>query len=172
MQETHQTVEVFKHNRGKTQVMPWLPTGYWLGDVPSLHSRWRSLLHRTPPKAAPLRSLAKQIARDETNVSTFECTLQDTLNEAYIMQYAYIGGMGRLYIVVHYPWRMKDSSWLINISISLLKKILQKQYSFSRRYHISARFHKDCFKERKFFFFAKFLVEPLPAFHHPYLPGT
>ena len=41
--------------------------------------------------------------RDETNVSTFECTLQDTLNEAYIMQYAYIGGMGRLYIVVHYP---------------------------------------------------------------------
>ena len=34
--------------------------------------------------------------RGETKVSTFECTLQDIRNEAYIMQYAYIGGMGRL----------------------------------------------------------------------------
>ena len=41
--------------------------------------------------------------RGETKVSTFECTLQDILNDAYKMQYAYIGGMGRLYIVVHYP---------------------------------------------------------------------
>ena len=34
--------------------------------------------------------------RGETKVSTFECTLQDIQNDAYIMQYADIGGMGRL----------------------------------------------------------------------------
>ena len=34
--------------------------------------------------------------RGETKVSTFECTLQDIQNDAHIMQYAYIGGMGRL----------------------------------------------------------------------------
>ena len=28
--------------------------------------------------------------RDETNVSTFECTLQDTLKEAYKCRYAYM----------------------------------------------------------------------------------
>jgi hypothetical protein len=39
----------------------------------------------------------------KTEVSTFERTLQDILNDAYIMQYAYIGGMGRSYIVAHYP---------------------------------------------------------------------
>ena len=41
--------------------------------------------------------------RGETKVSTFECTLQDIRNDAYIMQHAYIDGMGRSYILVHYP---------------------------------------------------------------------
>ena len=58
---------------------------------------------------------------------------------------------------------MKDSSWLINIPISLLKKILQKQYSFSRRYHRSARFDKGLFKEI-IFFFAKLLVITTSSF--------
>ena len=57
---------------------------------------------RTPPKTAP-QSLANKITRGETKVSTFECTLQDILNDAYIMQYASISGMGRSYMVVHYP---------------------------------------------------------------------
>ena len=50
---------------------------------------------------------------------------QDTRNEA-IMQVCIYGGVGRLYIGFTTQEWMKDSSWLINISISLLKKILQK----------------------------------------------
>ena len=51
---------------------------------------------------------------------------QDTLNKAYTMQVCIFGGVGRLYMwFTTHEW-MKDSSWVINISISLLKKIFQK----------------------------------------------
>ena len=59
----------------------------------------RTGVHALPHVELLLRLLLEvwQVdTRDETKVSTLECTLQDTLNEAYIMQYAYIGGMGRL----------------------------------------------------------------------------
>jgi len=56
---------------------------------------------------------------------------------------------------------MKDSSWLINISISLLKKILQK-----------ISFRKEILKRRADFFFAKLLGKHSSGFHHQHLPGT
>ena len=46
-----------------------IPTGSWLMNIPSSCYRRRSLLPQTAPQ-----SLAKTIARDETNMSTFECT--------------------------------------------------------------------------------------------------
>ena len=74
-------------------------------------AEWETFLVRTVasvllPVELLLRLLLEVLqvdTRDETNVGTFECTLQDTLNKAYIMQYAYVGGMGRPYILVHYP---------------------------------------------------------------------
>ena len=51
---------------------------------------------------------------------------QNTLSEAYKVQVCIFGGVGRLYIGFTTHGWMKDSSWLINISTSLLKKILQK----------------------------------------------
>ena len=46
-----------KSNRGRTQVTPWLPTGYWLGDVPSSQSRQHTPPCRSPRETAP-QSLA------------------------------------------------------------------------------------------------------------------
>jgi hypothetical protein len=66
---------------------------------------------------------------------------------------------------------MKDSSWLINISISLVKKILQKYHSFSQGIAYPRDFDKGGFKRRKIFF-AELLVKQLSVFQHPYLPGT
>ena len=65
---------------------------------------WETFLVRTVVSVLLLVELLLRLllevwqvdTRDETKVSTFECTQQDIRNEALYMQYAYIGGMGRL----------------------------------------------------------------------------
>jgi hypothetical protein len=66
---------------------------------------------------------------------------------------------------------MKNSSWLINNFISLLKKILQNIIVSLVDIAYPRDFDKEGFKRRKIFF-AELLVKQPPVFHHPYLPGT
>ena len=67
---------------------------------------WETFLVRTVVSVLLLVELLLRLllevwqvdTRGETKVSTFECTLQDILYEAYKMQVCLFGEMGRLYI--------------------------------------------------------------------------
>ena len=90
-QKTHIAAENFKHKRGKAQVMPWLPTGNWLGDVPSSHRRRRTLdLPHTPHLRRSLLNENLDIGISRAQPWVQLCTRKTSRMKLIKCKYAYM----------------------------------------------------------------------------------